>query len=81
MLTVLVLLLSLRNSAWARLCGQVLAGSARPPAVQLLRFLNDAHRPGLLRRSGAVYQFRHPISQDRLAADTPEGHPRLASPD
>jgi hypothetical protein len=34
---------------------------------QLMRFLDDAHRTGLLRQVGPVYQFRHAKLQDRLA--------------
>lgn len=34
---------------------------------QLMRFLDDAHRAGLLRQVGPVYQFRHAKLQDRLA--------------
>jgi hypothetical protein len=34
---------------------------------RLESFLADAHRRGLLRRAGAVYQFRHVLLQDRLA--------------
>jgi hypothetical protein len=30
-------------------------------------FLDDAHRVGLLRTAGAVYQFRHAELQDHLA--------------
>jgi len=47
---------------------------ARPVAVLLRRvpartgaFLADAHRRGVLRQVGAVYQFRHIRLQDRLA--------------
>jgi len=36
-----------------------------------LRFLADAHRRGVLRQTGAVYQFRHIRLQDRLAAQHP----------
>jgi hypothetical protein len=32
-----------------------------------MRFLDDAHRRGILRQAGAVYQFRHARLQDRLA--------------
>ena len=32
-----------------------------------MRFLDDAHRLGLLRTCGAVYQFRHAELQDHLA--------------
>lgn len=35
--------------------------------LRLLRFLEDAHRLGLLRQTGPVYQFRHARLQDRLA--------------
>jgi hypothetical protein len=40
-----------------------------------MRFLADAHRRGVLRQAGAVYQFRHSRLQDRLAAvaDSPQG--------
>ncbi|MDI6104684.1 NACHT domain-containing protein [Actinoplanes sp. NEAU-A12] len=34
---------------------------------RLTSFLADAHRRGVLRRPGAVYQFRHVLLQDRLA--------------
>jgi hypothetical protein len=33
----------------------------------LMRFLSDAHRRGVLRQAGAVYQFRHIELQHRLA--------------
>jgi NACHT domain len=36
-----------------------------------LRFLADAHRRGVLRQTGAVYQFRHARLQERLAATHP----------
>lgn len=32
-----------------------------------MAFLNDAHQRGVLRQTGAVYQFRHARLQDRLA--------------
>lgn len=35
--------------------------------LQLMSFLDDAHRLGLLRLTGPVYQFRHAKLQDRLA--------------
>ncbi|MFF1609545.1 NACHT domain-containing protein [Amycolatopsis sp. NPDC058278] len=38
------------------------------PSLRLLTFLDDAHRVGILREAGAVYQFRHAKLQDRLAA-------------
>ncbi|MFI5913307.1 NACHT domain-containing protein [Dactylosporangium sp. NPDC051541] len=42
----------------------------------LMRFLDDAHRHGVLRRAGAVYQFRHSSLQDHLAAGA--ARPELA---
>lgn len=35
--------------------------------LQLMRFLADAHKRGVLRQVGAVYQFRHARLQERLA--------------
>lgn len=35
---------------------------------RLMSFLDDAHRRGVLRQAGAVYQFRHIELQQRLAA-------------
>lgn len=34
---------------------------------RLMTFLDDAHQRGVLRQTGAVYQFRHARLQDRLA--------------
>lgn len=36
--------------------------------LRLMRFLDDAHRRGVLRQSGTVYQFRHDHLRDHLAA-------------
>ncbi|MFI9816593.1 hypothetical protein [Saccharothrix variisporea] len=49
----------------------VLSVRRRVP-VRLLGFLDDAHRLGVLRRSGAVYQFRHAALQDHLARTRPD---------
>jgi DNA-binding SARP family transcriptional activator len=46
---------------WLALRGQL--------PLQLMRFLDDAHRRGVLRQVGAVYQFRHARLQDRLAGN------------
>jgi hypothetical protein len=35
--------------------------------LRLMRFLDDAHRLGLLREAGPAFQFRHAQVQDRLA--------------
>lgn len=42
--------------------------------LQLMRFLDDAYRLGLLRIVGPVYQFRHAALQDHLAPSS-ETHP------
>jgi hypothetical protein len=44
-------------------------------------FLEDAHELGILRRVGAVYQFRHADLQDRLVAgrSTDSGHPQAVA--
>jgi hypothetical protein len=39
---------------------------------RLMAFLDDAHNRGVLRRSGAVHQFRHARLQERLAAAVSE---------
>lgn len=40
---------------------------------RIMNFLEDAHRLGLLRAVGPVYQFRHAALHDHLAADhTPD---------
>ena len=39
--------------------------------MQLMRFLDDARRRGVLRTVGPVYQFRHASLQDRLASQDP----------
>ncbi|MFC4032302.1 BTAD domain-containing putative transcriptional regulator [Streptomyces polygonati] len=68
-----------------------LALRGRTP-LRLMLFLEDAHRRGVLRRTGAVYQFRHARLQRRLAAAGPSTtadlpppvpespHPRAANP-
>lgn len=42
---------------------------------RLMRFLEEAHALGVLRRSGSVYQFRHADLQEVLATpERPEDH-------
>lgn len=48
---------------WLALCGHL--------PWRLMRFLDDAHRRGVLRQSGAVYQFRHAKLRDQLALTNP----------
>jgi NACHT domain len=64
------------QSAWARwLIGRIwLFGNRRVP-WHLLRFLEDAHKRGVLRQSGAAYQFRHLGLQHSLATRTPKPRP------
>lgn len=57
--------------AWARL---VLAATGRTP-IRLLRFLDDAHRRGVLRRSGTAYEFRHAAFLTYLAGTPPDRPP------
>jgi hypothetical protein len=38
-----------------------------------MSFLDDAHRLGLLRAVGPVYQFRHAALHDHLAPEPPQG--------
>jgi hypothetical protein len=45
---------------WLAACGHL--------PWRLMRFLDDAHRRGVLRQVGAEYQFRHARLQDHLAA-------------
>ncbi|MEU8205898.1 hypothetical protein [Streptosporangium sp. NPDC049046] len=40
---------------------------------RIMDFLDDAHRLGLLRAVGPVYQFRHAALHDHLAATAPSG--------
>lgn len=42
--------------------------SRRELPWRLMRFMDDAHRRGVLRRVGGAYQFRHVLVQRRLAA-------------
>jgi hypothetical protein len=52
-----------------------LARKGRLPR-NLVSFLDDAHRLGLLRAIGPIYQFRHAELHDHLAADYSITHPR-----
>ncbi|MFE7075305.1 NACHT domain-containing protein [Streptomyces sp. NPDC057620] len=66
---------SLALSAWGRLAPARiwLALTGRAP-WRLMAFLEEAHRRGVLRRSGAHYEFRHLRLQQSLAATrTPVG--------
>jgi hypothetical protein len=75
---IVVLLLGGSGGAWTSYLGarQRLWIAGRMP-WRAMSFLEDAHRRGVLRQTGAVYQFRHIRLQEQLAAEyTP---PPLAS--
>ncbi|WP_285229387.1 trypsin-like peptidase domain-containing protein [Streptomyces benahoarensis] len=62
---------------WVALARIWLPLTGRAPWA-LIAFLDDARRRGVLRRAGAVYQFRHASLQDHLAHDFREQHPSRA---
>ncbi|UXY32442.1 NACHT domain-containing protein [Streptomyces sp. HUAS TT20] len=66
--TLLAGLLAASLSAWGWLLTTRLwlCGLERLP-WRLMAFLDDAHRRGVLRQAGAVYQFRHARLQEQLA--------------
>ncbi|WP_433260351.1 BTAD domain-containing putative transcriptional regulator [Actinosynnema sp. CS-041913] len=61
------------SRAWGSWCVSRLwlAADGHTP-MRLMAFLDDAHRRGVLRQVGAVYQFRHARLQDRLAGGPSE---------
>jgi hypothetical protein len=68
-------LLVLINSAWMRWllfvkCWLPLQG--RLPWRRVITFLKDAHQRDVLRQSGAIYQFRHALLHEHLAATARE---------
>lgn len=75
------LLVSLTFTAWGRFgaarCWNALRG--RLP-WRLILFLDDAARRGVLRRMGAVYQFRHARLQDHLAGARTEADAAVRPP-
>jgi transcriptional regulator with XRE-family HTH domain len=58
--------------AWFALTGRL--------PLRTMTFLDDARDLGVLRRDGAVYQFRHRRLQDRLAGGGPMAGPRWFAP-
>lgn len=67
-------------SAWGRLAVARLwlCGRGALP-WRLMAFLGEAHRLGVLRQAGAVYQFRHARLQERLSSSpAPPTRPRPA---
>jgi hypothetical protein len=66
-----VALLANPRSSWLSYLAahSYLAARGRMP-WRLMRFLDDAHERGVLRRAGGLYQFRHARLQDHLAGGT-----------
>lgn len=61
-------LMGLATSVWGRyIVAKAWAAIRGELPWRLMRFLDDAHRRGVLRRAGAVYQFRHARLQQYLA--------------
>lgn len=60
-----MLLLASASGAWLACCALLSWRSKLP--LRLMSFLEDAHRRGVLRQAGGVYQFRHAFLQERLA--------------
>jgi hypothetical protein len=59
------------SGAWGQLwfARLALAACGRMP-LRLMGFLSEAHDRGVLRQAGGIYQFRHNLLQDHLAAPT-----------
>jgi hypothetical protein len=69
-------LASAANSTYGRfVLIRLCLGCLRQTPFRLMTFLDDAHRRGVLRRVGAVYQFRHDHLRRRLAYLAAERHP------
>lgn len=60
-----LMMLASASGAWFSCC--VLLSSRNMLPLRLMSFLEDAHRRGVLRQAGGVYQFRHTLLQERLA--------------
>jgi hypothetical protein len=65
-----------RSSSWWYGIAVVLLAPRRVVPVRPLQFLEDAHRRGVLRQAGMVYEFRHARLVERIRS-SPE---RIASP-
>jgi hypothetical protein len=73
---VVALVVGLLPSAWGRFAvARDWLALRRQLPWRLMAFLDDAHRRGVLRQVGAVYQFRHARLQDHLAAASPAAAP------
>ncbi|MEU3620773.1 NACHT domain-containing protein [Streptomyces sp. NPDC006872] len=72
-------LLALSATNWGHLAAARLRFTRREGLPRnTMAFLREAHRLGILRQVGPVYQFRHALLQDHLAAQTLLPHMRHA---
>lgn len=69
------------SSAWGLLCVvRLVLFVCRKTPLRLMSFLSEAHDRGVLRQAGGIYQFRHNLLQDHLAAEPPTGSAGPAAP-
>jgi hypothetical protein len=67
--------------AWGQFCvARLVLAVCRKTPLRLMGFLSEAHDRGVLRQAGGVYQFRHNLLQDHLAARPPTGSAGRAAP-
>jgi hypothetical protein len=60
------------TSAWAQLVlARIWLAWCGHTPLRLMTFLDDAHKLGVLRQVGPLYQFRHALLQERLVAPPP----------
>ncbi|WP_051852367.1 hypothetical protein [Streptomyces aureocirculatus] len=74
---------ALALTAWGQLAvARVWLALTRRLPWRIMTFLDEAHRRGVLRRSGAHYEFRHLRMQQRLASATEASQedPRATAP-
>jgi NACHT domain len=69
---VVAVIFSMKETAWpAYMLARACLAMRHQLPWSLTGFLSDAHRRGVLRQAGAVYQFRHLELQQRLASPHP----------
>ncbi|GAA3342499.1 hypothetical protein GCM10020358_37670 [Amorphoplanes nipponensis] len=67
--------------AWGHFCvARLVLFACRRMPLRLMSSLAEAHDRGVLRQAGGVYQFRHNLLQDHLAAPAPTGSAARAEP-
>jgi hypothetical protein len=72
---------AMSSGAWGQFCiARLLLFASRRTPLRLMRFLAEAHDRGVLRQAGGVYQFRHNLLQDHLAALPATGSADRATP-